>query len=217
MSMPLARWAVALALLPLALAGCGGASQAIVRATATPTASPTPAATATPAPMFSDPLTTDTHQWPIIASHCEFAHGGYQVTSGLCTVNNQLVDDGKIVVDVVVTAGSPDQVFSGLLWRATKGHTYEFGVAADGGWLFVKSILGSSPAIVDSAGSSVINQGLNVKNTLAVSFHGSHFVFFINGVQVGEEDDTSVTGLGGIGVTVGHYGTAVFNNFAYFA
>lgn len=197
----------------LALAGCGGATAAGKSATPTPTATIGP--TATPMPAFSDPLTTDTGHWPILSSHCRFANGGYQVSAGLCTLNSPLVDDGVISVAVTATAG-PTNIGSGLLYRSTTAGYYEFVIVPAGGWAFAK-IVGRSGSIVDSGNSSAINQGLNVKNTLEVSFRGSHFEFSVNGTQVGQDDDSALRLLGQVGVTTGPGGTAVFNNFAYFA
>ena len=203
---------VALLILALTLVGCGGASAAGASGTPTPTATVAP--TATPKPAFFDPLTSDTGRWSILGSHCHFASGGYQVSAGLCAVKGMLVDDGEIGVDVTVTAG-PTNVGSGILYRSSTGGYYEFVIAPAGAWAFAR-IVGGSGSIVDSGQSSAINQGLGAKNTLKASFRGSHFEFFVNGTQVSQDDDSSLI-MGVIGVTTGPGGTAVFNNFAYFA
>ena len=214
-SSSIARWAVVLACLPLLLAGCGNAPQAGPSATATPTASPTPSATATPLPQFSDPLTTDTGQWPVIPSHCQFTNGGYQVHAAFRSANFITTTNGAMAVEVKVTAGTTGQAFAGLFWRAFTGALYALFAKPIGGWAFVKQV-GGTNTLIDSAGYSPMSQHLDVTNTQAVTFRGSHFQFMINGVQAGQGDDASLTGEGAIGMVAGNDCTAVFNNFAFF-
>lgn len=70
---------------------------------------------------------------------------------------------------------------------------------------------------MDSGQGTVIKQGLTAKTTLEVSCRATHFMVFVNGAHVGQDGDSSLPAMGRIGVTTGPGGTAVFNNFAYFA
>lgn len=215
-------WSVALSLtLAATVAGCGVASGATAAPTAVPTATtiPTPIPTPTiaptpmPKPTFFDPLTANKHGWPITPGHCEFANGGYQVKAGLCALRFFYAENGAISVDVKATAGSTMNGY-GILFRATQGNFYQFAVVPQGDWVFVVVVKGDG-SVVDSKTDLAIKPGFNAVNRLMVTFHRSHFEFFVNGVKVGEYDDRSLTN-GVIGVTAGPDGTAVFNNFAYY-
>ena len=76
-----------------------------------------------------------------------------------------------------------------------------------------KFVNGTLTDILPYVPSNAIKGGLNVVNTLQVQAKGSHFKFFVNGVMVGEADDstyaTGYTGLSGGGGGI----EDAYNNF----
>jgi hypothetical protein len=100
-----------------------------------------------------------------------------QITEAVCALPFFDADDGVISVDAKATAGELNHGF-GLVWRAHGEDLYEFGVAANGTWGFIKST-GGDPTTLDTGESAAIKQGSNVANSVKVGFRGSHFEFFL--------------------------------------
>jgi hypothetical protein len=203
-------------LVALGLAGWGasGAAPSGPTATATPTVV---VPTATPTPAVADPLTSPiSHHWPTDPPSCQFVSGGYQVHANHCA-SSILADDGTITVDVTPTqedSPSGRDVF-GVTFRELSGEWHGFGITTDGNWAFFKA--GHSPTIIATDSNPAIMPGLNVTNTLTVTFTGSHFEFLVDGSTDGQADDGTLAGLGQIGLNATGNGIAVFANFQYYA
>lgn len=180
---------------------------------ATATLAPTATATPNETVVFQDPLTSNTKGWSS-DSHCFFQNGAYHVKDGyLCFAPTGEISDGSISVDAQQVSGPLDWGYGIVLRHVSQGNYYEFNITSDGTWDFSKVINGSRTHIVPFTLTSAIHQGLVTVNTLQVRAQGSHFVFFVNGIQVGEADDSMFTS-GMSGVDGGGGGTEMaFNNF----
>jgi hypothetical protein len=175
-----------------------------------PSAGPTP--TSTPYIIFFDPLTSAKYEWPN-DSHCAFASDGYHVIGDYsCYAPTGDLDDGAISVDVKQISGADNHFYGLALRRASAGNRYDFVITSNGYWTFDKSVNNKFTDILPYVPTQAIHTGLNATNTLKVVAHLTHFTFFINGVQVGQADDTTYSaGLAGV---VGHVSSEfVFTNF----
>lgn len=154
-------------------------------------------ATSTPAEqvLFQDALTSSSHNdsWPN-DGNCSFASDGYHVKGAyLCYAPATDVSDGTITVQVAQVSGDTSQDYGIVFRRASRGNYYVFGIMSSGKWDFYKGVNNTASNIIDPTVNSAIKTGLNAKNTLKVTMSGSHFTFFVNGVQVGTADDSSFT------------------------
>ena len=152
----------------------------------TPTASPTPAETV----KFQDSLNSASRKWQI-SSHTFYSNGGYEVAGAWTTYSPaSSLGDGTISVSMRQLSG-PNNQFYGILFRATNDSVptgYFFGITQSQQWSFSDLSNGNSAAIVAPTTDAHIKSGLNASNTIAVRAIGSHFVFYINGAQVGQVD-----------------------------
>jgi hypothetical protein len=181
----------------------------------------------TPTPEFSDSLSQASTHWTVAAPACQFVPSSYQVSGtstsgGVCLFINGLslaVGDGTLTASVTITKDAVG--FAGLIFRAGDGRTtgcancYVFGVVSNGTWDFLKFVNGHGPTTIATSGSAAIHTGSGAVNTLTADFRGSHFQFTVNGTTVGQADDASLSGPGGIGVGVYLGMQAVYTNFAY--
>jgi hypothetical protein len=185
------------------------ANTALATATATdvpavtpsPTTMPSPTATKPPAPkptpvpqlvtLFYDPLTSNKYGWPTDSSACYFQSGGYHVINGAeCEAPLKQQSNVNISVMVKQIAGSTG-ISYGIGFRVVSldQNQYFFFINGLGNWL----VFGSSGALVPPRSTSAIHRGLNATNTLEVDCSGSHFTFYINGVNVGSVSNGSIS------------------------
>ncbi len=179
----------------------------------TGTTGPAPTATSSAQVLINDPLTSDTGQWAN-DSHCTIKPDGYHIKDNYeCFAPVQTPANFDMKVTVSQAAGNNTDP-SGMLWHADEqGVEYDFVIYGDGDWTVLKcTSLSSCNPIVSSRASSAIHQGLNQKNTIEVQATGSHFVFLINGTQVGQVNDSSLTATH-CGLFAGGSVEAVFTNF----
>lgn len=164
--------------------------------------------------LFSDPLTTNINNWSSDSSHCFFEANAYHIkNNSVCYSSAGSIGNASISVQAKQVAGSPLLPY-GLVFRSGgKGNWYEFDIDSNGSWDFVKVVNDTTSEIVHSTPNKAIKSGLNTTNTLMVQIKGSHFVFFVNGAQVGQADDTTFssgeTGLAVLGAST----EVAFNNF----
>jgi hypothetical protein len=167
---------------------------------------PVPTATATPAEqvVYSNSMTTanaNDGNWPN-DSDCGFKSDGYHITTNVtCLASITVTSDGAVSSDVTQVKGTTDALRGIDLHRGSRGSFYEFGIDGQGNWYFVKYVSNQATVLDDVKPNAAIKTGLNVTNHLEVRATGSHFDFFVNGVKVGQHDDSSypsgIPGLSG--------------------
>lgn len=201
------------------VAGSGAAIYMVAKGQHGPN-SPTaagPTATASYNVIFQDPLTSNVNGWAN-DSHCFFGNDGYHVKDGyICYAPMEAVADADVSVQVRQVAGEADWFYGLQLRRqSTNQHDYyAFVITSNGDWKFDKWVNGVRDDIVPYVPTSALHRGLDQINTLRVRMVGSHFVFFINGTQVGEKTDASYSS-GGLGIEGNTQGgvEVVYTNFA---
>lgn len=181
------------------------------RATVAPTASPTPVETI----KFQDTLNSASRKW-YVSSHSYFSNGGYELAGSWTTFSPAPnLGDGTISVRIRQEGGSNNQ-FYGIVFRATNDSIptgYFFGIAQNQQWTFTALNQGNSAPIVAATTDAHINTGANASNTITVRAKGAHFIFYINGVKVGQADNSQF-GSGRIGlITTYHDLYVVYNDF----
>ncbi|HEY7781415.1 MAG TPA: hypothetical protein VIC85_14500 [Ktedonobacterales bacterium] len=180
-----------------------------------PVPGPALTAVATPSPtvLFQDPLTTNTNGWAVETSHCEFTHGGYFINGRICYAPAGDIQDGSVSVQVRQLSGPITWTMGIAFRRQSVGNYYAFGIYGNGQWVFYKAVNDNLTVLKPFTPSSAIHAGLNVTNRLRVVFSGTHFVFFVNDVQVGQFDDPTFTSRGLVGLEASEHIQAVFNTF----
>jgi serine/threonine protein kinase len=179
-------------------------------------------------PIFADDLSTDfISDWYVDYTNCTFVNNTYHAIVKqnndlqTCTSSILSYDNAALQVDVSLLAGSD----AGLILRATDQQFYEFGIDNQGNFFFRRHDPdgaggGSFTDLIPATRSNAILPGKR-KNTLLVIANGSNFDLFINGVFVGEYQDSSYAS-GQVGFSVETYSTvkageASFSNFKVFS
>ncbi len=181
---------------------------------ATATSQPTPTQTPAPTVVFSDPMTSNANGWHE-GDGCSFKSDGYHINAAeICFAPFNTPADANVSVQATQVSGSVQAGYGLAVHAAPSGNSfngYLFLMAGAGAWTFIKS--GSADSVVvPFTATAAIHTGLNATNTLEVHIQGSHFDFFINGVQVGQADDSTFTGS--ISGLVGNSGADVaFTNY----
>lgn len=201
----------------LTIGSHSNASPSVKRGTPTATVNTTPTVSPTPVETvkFQDSLNASSRKWQI-SSHTFYGNGGYEVAGAWTTyspIGN--LGDGTISVRMRQLSG-PNNQYYGILFRATNDSIptgYFFGIAQNQQWSFSLLSNGNSTAIVAPTTDVHIKSGLNTSNTIAVRAIGSHFVFYINGAQVGQVDSRAFSSgrIGLINTDGGLY--VVYNDF----
>jgi hypothetical protein len=196
----------------LAYVAHGDIGNPFIQATPAPSPTPTPA----PVVVFQDPLLSNAFGW-YVGTNCYFRADGYHIKNGYyCYPAGSRFGDATISVDARQVAGTPEVPY-GIAFRiATDGSNepsdYEFAIDGLGHWTFYKQVHGVASTIIGYTASSAISTASGAVNTLQVRSLRSHFVFSINGHQVGTADDTAFSS-GATGLMVTGEGEAVFTNF----
>ena len=134
-------------------------------------------------------------------SNCAFKSDGYHIFGGNACLSPETGTPANVDVQVTVAPVTTSQSTSyGIVLRhASSGNFYSFEITPDGQWCFLKFVNGSSTTISQCQSDTSIQSGASASNTLRALAVGSHFVFFVNGQQVGTADDSTfaqgVTGL----------------------
>ncbi len=179
-------------------------------------------------PVFADDLSTNfISDWYVDYTNCTFVDNTYHVIVKqnndfrTCTSSILSYDNAALQVDVSLLAGSD----AGLILRATDQQFYEFGFDNQGNFFFRRHDPdgaggGSFTDLIPATRSNAILPGKQ-KNTLLVIANGSNFDLFINGVFVGEYQDSNYAS-GRVGFSVETYSTvkageASFSNFKVFS
>ncbi|HLW00651.1 MAG TPA: hypothetical protein VKT82_18485 [Ktedonobacterales bacterium] len=153
--------------------------------------------------LFADPLNSDTSGWSYDTNHCLFKDNAYHVKNSIvCFAPAGNIGDADISVQAKQVAGPLLAGYGISLRRESRGNRYDFDIDGNSQWAFFQVVNDTATALVDFTPNAAIKGGLNTINTLRVEAKGSHFVFFVNGTQVGEADDTTfASGEAGLGVS----------------
>jgi serine/threonine protein kinase len=179
-------------------------------------------------PILADDLSTNfISGWYVDYTNCSFINNTYHVivkqnnAFQACKSSVLSYDNAAFQVDVSLLAGSN----AGLILRATDQQFYEFGIDNQGNFFFRRHDPdgaggGSFTDLIPATRSNAIHPGKR-KNTLFVIANGNNFDLFINGVFVGEYQDSTYTN-GQVGFSVETYssveaGEASFSNFKVFS
>ena len=149
-----------------------------------------------PGIIYQDSLNGSTKEkWPS-ESYCFFGSGGYHINAAyICyaPAPADKVGDAVTTVAVTQTSGPITYPYGLIIRRASAGNYYEFLIDGNGKWLFDKVVNKTTTDIVKFTANKAIKTGLNQPNTISVQAKGSHFVFSVNGTQVGTADDSTFT------------------------
>jgi serine/threonine protein kinase len=179
-------------------------------------------------PIFVDDLSTDfISDWYVDYTNCTFVNNTYHAivkqnnAFQMCRSSVLSYDNVALQVDMSLLAGSD----AGLILRATDQKFYEFGIDNQRNFFFRRHDPdgaggGSFTDLIPASRSNAILPGKR-KNTLLVIANDSNFDLFINGVLVGEYQDSSYAD-GQVGFSVETYSTlkdgeASFSNFKVFS
>jgi hypothetical protein len=173
--------------------------------------------TATPANnlIFSDGLTSNANGWAN-DQHCFFRTDGYHVKGDgnpwECFAPTNVPSDFTAQVRVKQVSGSSNDGYGIVFRRASQGNEYLFLIDAIGHWS-IQKCSGSTCSIMSDWATSrgLILPGLNKENVIKMEASGSHFVFFANGKQIGQINDTTFTS-GDLGLTSGESNEVVYTD-----
>lgn len=150
--------------------------------------------------LFQDPLTSNTNGWAETNGRCFFQDNAYHIANNtVCYAPAGNFSDENIIAQAKQIAGALNHPYGIVFRRRDKDNWYEFDIDGNSRWGFFKIANGEPTALVKFTSDAVIQGGLNTTNTLLVQAKGSHFVFYVNGTNVGEADDSTFnTGLSGL-------------------
>lgn len=171
-----------------------------------------------------DPLNHNTNgRWPE-TSNCQFADGAYHVIApqtslfAACLLHKLQFRNVAIQVDISLIAGSEAE----LIFRVNHPlhgnfSLYNFGITNQRGWFFFQSgKLDKPPSTMKTLAIAPGQQ----KNTLRVIASGSNFTFYINSIDLGEVQDSTLAsgqiGFAAAAFTSAARADASFSNFAVF-
>ena len=148
---------------------------------------------------YVDAFTSGLDGWAA-DSNCHIRRDGYHVQNGyICFAPVSNVFDVDVYVQVRQLSGVSAGLF-GLAFRGfDEGNNYVFGVNANGDWGAVVCANAKCGALAAFERNTAVQAGSGATNALEVLVVGTHFTFFVNGVKVGEADDSSV-GNGRVGL-----------------
>jgi hypothetical protein len=148
------------------------------------------------------------------ADNCPIQADGMHVNNAyVCLAPFSAYADGTLSVQVKQTRGVLTAGYA-LVFRfdETTEDFYAFLIDGNGKWRAFKYLNGRATFFEPFTTSSAIHKGLNATNILEVQANGSHFDFFVNDVEVGQVNDTSL--LSGDSGVYGNVGIdVIFANF----
>jgi hypothetical protein len=175
-----------------------------------------PVPTLNAAQTLHDPLTggADANaDWPSIPPHCSFGDDGYHIADNYgCFAHIAAATDVDVSASVQQVGGSPLVPYGLLLRHSGTKNAYLFAIDSNGKWLFAKVAEGLTSDIVPFTANAAIKPGLHVANTLRVRAQGTHFAFYVNGVQVGQATDSQLD-AGTVGFNGGSGIEVVYTDF----
>ncbi|WIG60597.1 MAG: hypothetical protein OJF49_003345 [Ktedonobacterales bacterium] len=161
---------------------------------ATPTPNPIPSPTAIPSHkhvVYTSALTSPDSNWPNDA-HCYFRTDGYHVTDGWACGGPLDHGNFDLTVRVTLTNATLHVPWADIHFRSQDNNNfYDFLLYDDGSWAFFQEVIQVDNAIVTAQPSQAIHAGLGAVNTIEIRARGSAFQFFVNGVSVGQDQDST--------------------------
>ena len=155
-----------------------------------PAASPTLSASK----VYSNTFTSSADDWTVIPQHCFLANDGFHAAGGYyCTVPVAEQDNVDVTVNVRQVSGPTNWSYGLFFRQQDKDNDYAFMINSSGEWVFVRCVNADCTTPVYFTANDAIKPGLDTTNTIEVRATGPHFVFFVNGTQVGSYDDTALT------------------------
>ena len=211
------RFPILLSILILFIASCAGAP-AVDQSQAPAPAQPSGSV------LFQDDFAQPTTGWDrllVTEGVMDYYSGGYRMlvnslqTNFWATPRRNFIDV-RVEVDTGKLAG-PDENRIGVLCRHSEGDYYFFIITSDGyyGMGLFKDGLATLLGQAEMLPSANINQGLAV-NHLRADCTGSTHTFFVNGTQLAQVQDATLS-TGDVGVIAGTFGSPgvdiLFDNF----
>lgn len=165
--------------------------------------------------LFQDDFTSTSSGWTN-DTHCFYGSDGYHIPDGyICYAPTDEIADAIVSADVTQSVGETGWFYGVVFRRVSKGNYYSMAINADGDWKFAKHVDDQRTDLLPYVHTAALNTGLNAKNTIEARVAGSHFEFFINGVKVGQFDDsTFATGRWGIEGAGGGGAQVVYSHFS---
>lgn len=174
----------------------GAASSITTTVSATETALAQAAVTPTVAEtqLYQDSLTDTPSNWAN-DSHCAFKSDGYHIAGGYVCVAPDAAGATDVDINVTVKAvhTTTNTGYAIVFRHVSSGNFYSFEITPDGQWGLYKFVNSNATAVSDLQSSAAIQTGASATNQMRVLAVGSHFVFYINGQQVGVVDDSTFT------------------------
>lgn len=145
-------------------------------------------------------------------SNCHIRRDGYHVANGyICFAPIQNIFDVDVYVQVKVLSGPATRI-SGVAFRGYDvNNFYVFGVNANGDWAAIVCANSTCKPLAGFQRDTAVEAGLGATNALEAVVTGTSFTFYVNGVKVGEADDSSV-GNGMVGLYADQGAEASFTN-----
>jgi hypothetical protein len=165
--------------------------------------------------VYHDPLTSPTGGWLNDSAACTFERDGYHVHGGReCPAPYGLgSSDVDVSVQARLVSGGPKSGY-GIAVREDGSEGYALVIVNGGFWAFAKGADKSDTILLSGRRPDLIKSGSGATNTLEVRATGTHFVCTINGVKVGEVDDSTYAS-GAIGLGASPDGAdVVYTNFS---
>jgi hypothetical protein len=174
-------------------------------------------------PLVTDPLSKqDGYNWAI-GSGCSFQSNSYDInytdTTGgsyFCNAGKLNYADAAIAMDVSLIAGNS----AGIVFRQAQDLSYGYEFLVGNGKMLM-AVWGNGHIIrqpIPRMSNSAVHTGASV-NKLLVIVKGEDFQCFVNGIFVGEVQDSAIPGPGRIGVAVDYNAIAAaqFTNLAIYS
>lgn len=142
--------------------------------------------------LYQDSLTDSPSGWST-GAHCAFKSDGYHISGGyICFAPDAAAAPNvDVTVEVKGVKTGSNTSYAVVFRHASKGNYYDFEITPDGQWAFYKVVNDKATAISDYQSSTAIQTGATATNQMRVLAVGSHFVFYVNGQQVGVGDDST--------------------------
>jgi len=207
----------------IAAANTAVATQGAQNLTATAIANPNdlPAAVTSEKPLFADSLVSNDGYWDV-NSTCVFSGGTYHVlqqharAASHCGLNGKTYGDVAIQVDMSLLAGSTAGIYFRGSGSGSQMQFYVCNIIQPGELIFDRYATGKYDVLLLVTKNPAVLMG-SQKNTLLVLAKGNDFKIYINGIFVGERND-STSSVGRVGFNLetsasDPQGDASFANF----